>query len=148
VRDELIALLEPPIRMMGFELVELECKLGGRQGLLRIYIDGPGGITLEHCEQVSKQVSGLLDVEDPIPGSYVLEVSSPGIDRPLRTEGHFRHFAGQRVRIELDAPLQGRKRYKGVLLGIEQGVVSVDLDGTVHELPFDRIVKARLAPEL
>jgi ribosome maturation factor RimP len=130
---------------MGFELVELEFKAGG--DLLRLYIDIERGVTVDDCEAVSRQVSGILDVEDPIPGRYTLEVSSPGIDRPLRTLAHFGHFAGQRVKIQLDAPFQGRRRLTGTLLGAKSDIVEVEVNDSVWELPFERIEKARLAPK-
>lgn len=145
MREELISLLEPAIRGMGFELVELEFKPGG--DLLRLYIDIERGVTVDDCETVSRQVSGILDVEDPIPGRFTLEVSSPGIDRPLRTLAHFSHFAGQRVKIQLDAPFEGRRRYTGTLLGVESDMVHVKVNDSVCELPFERIEKARLAPK-
>lgn len=148
MKEELIELLEPPVRAMGYELVELEYSPAGGGSLLRLYIDGPGGITLDDCEQVSNHISGLLDVEDPIPGAYNLEVSSPGIDRPLRTLAHFQHFAGQVAKIQLDAPLNGRRRYKGQLQGVEGETVQIEVDGELHELPFGRISKARLVPDI
>jgi ribosome maturation factor RimP len=145
MKDELITLLEPSINAMGFDLIELEYAAGGE--LLRIYIDIDRGITVDDCEAVSRQVSGILDVEDPIPGRYTLEVSSPGIDRPLRTLDHFAHFAGERVKIQTDAPINGRRRYKGELLGVDGETIQIDVDGKQIELPFDRIEKARLAPK-
>lgn len=145
MKDELITLLEPSINAMGFDLIELEYAAGGE--LLRIYIDIDRGITVDDCEAVSRQVSGILDVEDPIPGRYTLEVSSPGIDRPLRTLGHFAHFAGERVKIQTDAPINGRRRYKGELLGVDGETIRIDVDGKQVDLPFDRIEKARLAPK-
>ncbi len=145
MKDELITLLEPSINAMGFDLIELEYAAGGE--LLRIYIDIDRGITVDDCEAVSRQVSGILDVEDPIPGRYTLEVSSPGIDRPLRTLDHFAHFAGERVKIQTDAPINGRRRYKGELLGVDGETIRIDVDGKQVDLPFDRIEKARLAPK-
>ncbi|MEA5445804.1 ribosome maturation factor RimP [Gammaproteobacteria bacterium AB-CW1] len=145
MKEQLIELLEPAIKGMGFDLIELEFKPGG--DLLRLYIDIERGVTVDDCEAVSRQVSGILDVEDPIPGRYTLEVSSPGIERPLRTLAHFEHFAGERVRVQLDAPFEGRRRFKGLLLGVEDELVKVQVDDEVYELPFERIDKARLAPK-
>jgi ribosome maturation factor RimP len=99
-KTALLELLEAEVRGLGYELVDLDLRVGG-DGLLRLYIDSEDGITLDDCERVSHQVSGLLDVEDPIPGHYTLEVSSPGVNRPLRTPGHFRRFEGERAKIEL-----------------------------------------------
>ncbi|MCP1726970.1 ribosome maturation factor RimP [Natronospira proteinivora] len=145
MKDELIDLLEPAIKGMGFDLIELEYSAGGN--LLRVFIDVERGVTVDDCEAVSRQISGILDVEDPIPGRYTLEVSSPGVDRPLRTLEHFRHFSGERVRIQLDGPFEGRRRFKGHLLGVEDEMVQVQVDDNIFELPFERIEKARLAPK-
>ena len=97
MREALLNILEPAIEGLGYEVVELEF----HSGIVRVFIDRPEGVTLDDCERVSRQVSGLLDVEDPIPGAYTLEVSSPGLDRPLRKTADFGRFAGQRARIEL-----------------------------------------------
>lgn len=146
MRERLLTMLEPAIQGMGFELVELEFRDNPADGLLRIYIDRADGITVDDCEFVSHQISGVLDVEDPIPFAYALEVSSPGLDRPLRTVEHFRRFAGETVKIHLDAPMDGRRRYKGTLIGIEDNVVTVNVDGEEFALPLERIAKARVVP--
>ncbi|HET9680022.1 MAG TPA: ribosome maturation factor RimP [Gammaproteobacteria bacterium] len=152
MREQLLTLLEPVIQSLGYELVDLEFKPHGGGGLLRLYIDTPAqseqGITLEDCERTSHQVSGVLDVEDPIPGAYELEVSSPGLNRPLRTSAHFEHFIGERVKIELQAPLDGRKRFTGQLQGMSSGNVAIEMDGREYALPLEKIAKARLAPQL
>ncbi|MDQ2069143.1 ribosome maturation factor RimP [Natronospira bacteriovora] len=144
MKEELFKLLEPSINAMGFDLIELEYSAGGE--LLRLYIDIDRGVTVDDCEAVSRQVSGILDVEDPIPGQYTLEISSPGIDRPLRTLAHFAHFTGERAKVQMDAPIQGRRRFKGELLGVEDDRILMNVDGKQVELPFERIEKARLAP--
>lgn len=141
-------LLEPAISAMGYELVGIEFQSSGKNALLRIYIDKEGGVGLDDCQRVSYQVSGVLDVEDPIPGRYTLEVSSPGLDRPLFTEEHFTRFAGRRVKVRLSTPLEGRRRFAGVLLGIRSGSVVVDEDGKEICLPLDRIEQARLVPDV
>jgi ribosome maturation factor RimP len=143
VRERLINLLEAPIEALGYELVELEFP----PHLLRIYIDREGGVTVDDCEKVSRQVSGVLDVEDPIPGHYTLEVSSPGLDRPLRKAADFVRFAGGQARIELSLPLEGRRRFAGALKGCEGEEVLIEVDGTLHRLPLEGIAKARLVPE-
>lgn len=146
---ELIALLEPDVRALGYELVDLELHLGGRGGTLRLFIDSRDGVTLDDCEKVSHQVSAILDVEDPIPGHYTLEVSSPGINRRLRRREDFERFVGERVRIELGQPTpEGRRRFAGTLEEVEQGSVIVEVDGEPYELPIDHIAMARLAPEI
>ncbi len=95
MREQLLSLLEPPVGALGYELVDVEFASAGSGGLLRLYIDAPAGITVEDCERVSHRVSEILDVADPIPGAYTLEVSSPGLDRILRTREHFERFRGQ-----------------------------------------------------
>lgn len=134
---------------LGYELVDLDVR-AGRHGLLRVYIDRGAddeqGVTLGDCEWVSGQLGALLDVEDPLPGSYDLEVSSPGVDRRLRTLEHFERFAGQQVRVELRRPREGRKRLRGRLGGVEEQQVVVDVDGEVWRLELDDIAEARLAP--
>ncbi len=144
IQDLVRGVVEP----MGYELVGVEYLTGQPGGtLLRVYIDREGGITLDDCAAVSHQLSGVLDVEDPIPGNYNLEISSPGLDRPLFEPAHFRQFAGQRVNIRLDASVPGRRRYKGRLLGIEDGRVRVEVDGEVYSLELDEIRDARLVPD-
>ncbi len=146
--ERLTLLIEPCVTVLGYELVGLEYAPGGDGGLLRVYIDSPAGITVDDCERVSHQVSGVLDVEDPIRGSYTLEVSSPGLDRPLFTPEHFERFAGETVRVRLDAPVQGRRKITGVLQGFSDGNVVVIEDGEEWRLPLEAISRARLVPEL
>ncbi len=141
------ALLEPAVSRLGYELVGVEYH-GGRRAVLRLYIDREGGVSVEDCQRVSRQVSGLLDVEDPIPGPYTLEVSSPGLDRPLFREADFQRFAGREVRIRTDVPLEGRRNFRGVLRGLRGGEVLVEVDGAELALPVERIEQARLVPEL
>ena len=144
-KERLIGLLEPAVAAMGFELSDIDVHLG-RRGLLRLYIDREGGVTLDDCERVSAQVSTLLDVEDPLPGSYSLEVSSPGFDRRLRTQAHFERFVGDRVRIELKDALEGRRNFTGRLTGVEKGSALLEVDGRVWQLPLNDIAEARLVP--
>ncbi|MGB9428660.1 MAG: ribosome maturation factor RimP [Gammaproteobacteria bacterium] len=143
MREALLKILEPAIEGLGYELVELEFQ----GGVLRVYIDQPAGVTLEDCEKVSRQMGAVLDVEDPIQGAYTLEVSSPGLDRPLRKPVDFGRRAGQRARIEMVLPLNGRRRFSGTLRGLEQDEVLIEVDGTLFRLPFAQIGKARLVPE-
>jgi len=144
-RDGLVNLLEPVVRGMGYELVGVA--FDGHQRVLRVYIDRPEGITLDDCSAVSYQLSGLLDVEDPIPGRYQLEISSPGMDRPLFTIEHFERFKGEMVRLQLSRPLEGRRRYKARLQGVEGEEVLLTEDDHTFRIPFDLIEKARLSPE-
>jgi ribosome maturation factor RimP len=152
MRDALIRLLEPPIEAIGFELVEIEFAREGRGGVLRIFIDRPSegsdvGVTVEDCASVSHAVSQVLETEDPIKGHYTLEVSSPGFDRILRTRAHFERFAGQRIFAELKLPIDGRRRFVGVLKSVADDTIVVEAEGKTHSLPLDRIQKARLRPE-
>lgn len=185
LRGRLIALMEPLLERLGYELIELEYVPNRGNALLRIYIDrlaadrraddGPAaedredqatvtlnddgevedggetlresGIGIEDCARVSREVSALLDVDDPIPSAYTLEVSSPGEDRVLRTRAHFDRFAGSRVHVELKVPRDGRKRYTGMLTSINDVGVELEVDRQPVSVRFDEIEKARLAPE-
>jgi ribosome maturation factor RimP len=144
---QLWVLLQPVVEGLGYEFAGLEYLSQGRRSLLRIYIDSPEGVTLEDCEQVSFQVSGVLDVEEPLKGAYVLEVSSPGFDRPLFTTEQFQRFCGQKVSVRLSAPHEGRRKVAGVLAAADELTVRVIEDGREFVLPFDLIEKARLIPE-
>jgi ribosome maturation factor RimP len=145
LRERLIALIEPVLARLGYELVELEYAAGRSQAVVRIFIDTPAGITVEDCERVSREVAGLLDVEDPIPTAYTLEVSSPGFDRVLRTQAHFERFTGSRVFVELKVPRAGRKRYTGLLQVVTSKGIELEVDKQKVEIPFDEMAKARLA---
>ena len=128
---------------LGYELVDIDLRTGAH-GLLRLFIDANEGVTLDDCEKVSRQISTLLDVEDPIPGSYVLEVSSPGVDRRLRTAGHFRQHVNEEVKIQLLRPHDGRRRFRGQLADVDETAVSVLVDGRQWRLPFAEIATATL----
>lgn len=148
LRDQLIQLLQPVVERLGYELWELE--YAGR-GVLRLYIDtrdSATAITLEDCERVSRQVSQVLDEADPITGEYTLEVSSPGLDRVLRTRAHFARFAGESVRIEMQVAVNGRKRFSGRLQQVGKEDLTLEMEGGTVSLPIDGIHKARLAPDL
>src|ERR1700721_3996475 len=150
MRDALMRLLEPPIEALGFELLDLELAQAGRGGVLRIFIDRPkpdASVTVEDCAAVSHAVSEVLEIEDPIKGNYTLEVSSPGFDRILRKRSHFERFLGERIFAELKVPIEGRRRFVGRLKSVEGGSIVVEADGQVHDLPLERIHKARLRPE-
>jgi ribosome maturation factor RimP len=144
---QLRKLLEPGVEDLGYELLLVEL-VGSGQRTLRLFIDAPGGVNLDDCETVSRHVSAVLDVEDPIAGAYNLEVSSPGIERPLVREAHFREHVGERVKVRLIRNLLGRKRFTGVLTQVVEGGVVVVVDGEPYELAYDDIESARLAPEL
>jgi ribosome maturation factor RimP len=143
----LIELLEPVVRNQGFELWELEYQARRASGFLRLYIDAEQGIDLEACEKVSRAVSALLDEADPIPVEYTLEVSSPGMDRVLRTTVHFTRFIGQRASVDMVLPVHGRRRFLGKLLAVSGDELTLDQDGQPVQLRIDGISKAHLAPE-
>ena len=145
LRERLIALIEPVLVRLGYELVELEYAAGRSQAVVRIFIDKSAGITVEDCERVSREVAALLDVDDPIPTAYTLEVSSPGFDRLLRTPAHFERFVGSRVFVELKVPRAGRRRYTGMLQAVNATGIELEVDKQKVEVPFDEIGKARLA---
>lgn len=133
---------------MGYELVGVEhLRRPSGASTLRVYIDHPNGITLDDCGAVSHQLSGVLDVEDPLPGRYDLEVSSPGLDRPLVYPEHFQRFSGQRVRVRLAEKIEGRRRLEGVLLGEQGGVIRLEVEGREWALPLSALESARLVPE-
>jgi ribosome maturation factor RimP len=141
-------MLEPGITSMGYELVGVEFQTGGKSGgLLRVYIDSEAGISAEDCQKVSYQVSGVLDVEDPIPGHYTLEISSPGLDRMLFRKQDFERFAGQLIKLRTAYPIEGQRKFKGRLLGLQGENVVFEQDDMEISLPFDQIEQARLVPE-
>ena len=141
-------LLAPLISDLHYECVG--CEFVPQQGnsLLRIYIDVPDGIVaIEDCEKVSREVSAFLDVEDAIPGRYRLEVSSPGFDRPLFTLAHFERHVGLQVSVQTQVPVNNRRKFKGPMVAVDGDVISINVDGTVHSIPFADIQKARLVPD-
>ena len=144
LRERLIALIEPVLVRLGYELVELEYAAGRTNAVVRIFIDQPAGISVDDCERVSRDVAALLDVDDPIPTAYTLEVSSPGFARVLRIPAHFERFVGARVFVELKAPRAGRKRYTGLLQVVTATGIELEVDKQKVEVPFEEIAKARL----
>ena len=140
-------LLEPVVTGMGYELVEIEYNPSTRHGVLRIYIDHEDGIQLDDCTDVSHQVSALLDVEDLIQGHYNLEVSSPGLDRPLTSIKDYQRFTGEIVKIKTAMAIDGRRNFKGRLRGVEADEINIECDGQQFYLPLASIEKARLVPE-
>jgi ribosome maturation factor RimP len=151
LHDRLIALFEPGLKDAGYELVEVEFVPGQGGGTLRIYIDIPegvkaDGIDLDDCEAASHLISELLDANDPFPGAYSLEVSSPGLDRVLRTPEHFARFVDNRVKVELQVPRDGRKRYTGVLRKADGDRIEMEVDNFSVSIKLAEISRARLAP--
>jgi len=144
VSDQIEQLIELPIESLGYELVGIEYIKNGTNTVLRIYIDAEQGIGIEDCERVSHQVSGILEVEDPISSAYSLEVSSPGFDRPLFKARDFERFAGSEVKISMKLPVQGRRNFKGILQGFDDGEILIVVDGEEYGLPLTKLAKARL----
>lgn len=145
--QELKQLITPVVAGLGFELWGLEYRVQRNSALLRIFIDGPNGINLDDCAAVSDQVSGVLDVEDPIPVPYRLEVSSPGMDRPLFTPDQFRRYQGEDVRVRLNWPVEGQRNYRGRISGVEEAAVILDVEENPVRLPLEAISRARLVPK-
>ena len=148
LEKKLSDLFEPVIESMAYELVGVELTGSGNGTILRIYIDAENGITVDDCQAVSYQVSGILDVEDPLQGHYTLEVSSPGLDRPLVKPEHFEQFTGELVKIRSTEAVLGRKNFKGILESFDGEYLYVAVDNEVYEIPFDIVEKANLVPIL
>lgn len=144
--DQLTEMLAPVVASLGCELWGLEYLSQGRHSTLRLYIDKEDGVGLEECEKVSRQVGAVLDVEDPIAGEYTLEVSSPGMDRPLYTLEQFSRYAGEQVNVKLRSAFEGRRKFSGTLRGVEDDEVLVVVDDTEYLLPIELIEKANIVP--
>ena len=133
----------------GLELIDVELGGPGGRQILRLFIDKSGGVSLDDCSSISRAVSAALDVEDPIQGAYDLEVSSPGLDRPLRTPEHFQKFAGKRVRVRTFGPLpecENRKTFVGILQGYDNETIVLDVDGRIFRVPHAQVSKANVDP--
>ncbi len=146
------SLLEPGVSALGFELVDVELAGGGGHQTLRVYIDSPEGVDVDDCVGVSRQLSAILDVEDPIAGEYSLEVSSPGLDRPLVTPAHYRRFVGETVKLTLSQPLDGRRKFKGQLVEAADDHIVIEAEGVGGRLErftlaYPDIERARLVPK-
>ena len=145
--QKLNELLQPLVEDLGYEFVGLEYNSNPKHSVLRMYIDSKDGVDIKDCETVSRETAALLDVKDPIKSHYNLEVSSPGLDRPLFTLAHFTEFKGREVKINLFAPQEGRRKFQGLILDVSETGVNVDQDGTDVALEFSNIAKARLVPD-
>ena len=139
-------MIGPAIEQLGYELSDLELKLGGRNGIVRVFIDKPEGVDLSDCEIVSRQLSAVLDVEDPLPGHYTLEVSSPGLDRKLTKPEHFQRFLGEAIRVKLLFPVAERRKFRGTLRAADDEKIEIEVDGESHSLEIAMIESARLIP--
>jgi ribosome maturation factor RimP len=145
-QEQLHALIEPIVASLGCELWGLEYLTQGRYTTLRLFIDSAEGVTLEDCEKVSRQVSSVLDVEDPIESEYTLEVSSPGLDRPLYTAAQYARYIGEQVNLRLRIARDGRRKFKGTILAVDGDDVRIAVDDKEHVLAVDLIDKANVIP--
>ncbi len=141
---QLHALIEPAVRAVGFQLWGLEYKTGGKTALLQVFIDGPEGVSVEDCARVSRQVSSVLDVDEPIRGEFTLEVSSPGLDRNLYTPEQYQLYIGYPVKLRLRYPFEGQRRFSGVLGGVDDGEVSLIVGDEEYLLPLESIERANI----
>ena len=163
-QQRLISIVEPDCQQAGFELVDLRLVLEQGGWTLRVQVDLPideavppqevpqDRVDLEDCENLSRELSAVLDVEDPVPQAYSLEVGSPGIDRPLRTEQHFRYYAGSDIKVQLSHGIPTpsgaeRKNFRGILKGAADGKLTIEVDGQLFELPIDDVDTAKLVPD-
>jgi|TARA_B110000014_G_C20113174_1_gene586997 ribosome maturation factor RimP len=146
--QKLTELLRPAVEETGKELLGIEFVSAGNNSILRLFIDHENGIDVDDCAEVSRQVGAILDVEDPISSEYNLEVSSPGIDRPLFELAHFEAVKGETVNIKLAMPVNGRRKFKGLLVAIEGNQLVVQVDGVDYELMINNVDKANLVAKL
>jgi ribosome maturation factor RimP len=147
ITERLEDLLKPSINALGYELVTIELTGSGGGEILRIYIDQAAGITVDDCAKVSRQVSAVLEVEDPRAGAYTLEVSSPGLDRPLVKPDDFKRYVGEVIKVRIFEPVLGRKNFTGKLVSVVDEFVVVEVDNEQYELSFQNIDKARCVPD-
>ena len=144
--EALFSMLEPSVNAVGMELWGIEYLPQGKHSVLRLFIDSEHGVTVDDCEAVSHQVSGVLDVEDPVSGQYSLEVSSPGLDRPLFTLEHFQRYVGETVKVRLNSAVGGKKVFAGILECTENSLLTFSVDGELLKVDFSQIKKANIAP--
>ena len=145
LEQQLTDIIREPVNALGFELVGIEY-IRGRYPVLRVYIDSENGITVDDCADVSRQISAVLDVEDPITDAYNLEVSSPGMDRPLFTLEHYQRFVGEEVIVSLRIPVANRRKWKGQIKSIENEMITFNVDGNDEVFAFSNIQKANIVP--
>lgn len=145
--SHLAGLIEPIVEGLGYECVGIEYNPHPKHGILRVYIDGENGIVLDDCSRVSHQLSGALDVEDPIPGKYQLEVSSPGADRPFFKIEQFERFLGHTITVTLFTPVNQRRKITGAIKGVDGDTIVLEDTDQTYAIPFQTMSKARLVPE-
>ena len=143
-QSQLEQIIRPAVEAAGFEFWGLEYLSQGKHSILRVFIEHEEGISVDDCAEVSHQVSGVLDVEDPINGFYNLEISSPGMDRPLFTEQQFAQYVGDDAELRLSFPINGRRKFKGTIQSVDNGQIELLVDGEVHEINVQQVEKAQL----
>ena len=142
--QKLTDMLRPAVAETGKELLGVEYISAGNNSVLRLFIDHENGINVDDCAEVSRQVGAILDVEDPISSEYNLEVSSPGVDRPLFELSHFQQVIGETINVRLSMPMNGRRKFKGLLAAIENETLIIEVDGIDYELAISNVDKANL----
>jgi len=147
LEERLTEMLAPSVEDLGYELVGIEYIRAGKHSTLRVYIDQEAGILVDDCAAVSRQVSAIMDVEDPITNEYTLEVSSPGLERPLFTAPQYAAFIGEEVKIQLRMPIQNRRRWKGVISSVDGEIISVAVEGKEERFALSNIQKANIVPK-
>ena len=146
LEDKLTEMLEPGVEALGYELVGVEFVRAGKHSILRVFIDHENGVTVDDCAEVSYQASAILDVEDPITTEYNLEVSSPGMDRPLFKARHYEQAVGEVIQARWTVPMDNRRNFKGKLLSCENGMINIEVDGQQFQLAVANIEKANIVP--
>jgi len=146
--QKLTDMLRPAVEETGKELLGVEFISAGNNSVLRLFIDHENGIDVDDCAEVSRQVGAILDVEDPISSEYNLEVSSPGVDRPLFELSHFQAVVDETINVKLSMPLNGRRKFKGILAAIENDTLIIEVDGIDYELAINNVDKANLVARL
>ena len=147
LEQRLTEMLTPSVEDLGYELVGIEYIRAGKHSTLRIYIDQEEGILVDDCAAVSRQVSAIMDVEDPITNEYTLEVSSPGLERPLFSAAHYQAFIGEEVKVQLRMPIQNRRRWKGIISSVDGEIICINVDGSEERFALSNIQKANIVPK-
>lgn len=147
LEQRLAEMLTPSVEDLGYELVGIEYIRAGKHSTLRVYIDQESGILVDDCAVVSKQISAIMDVEDPITNEYTLEVSSPGLERPLFSATHYLEFVGSEVKVQLRMPIQNRRKWKGIIASVDGEIICVNVNGTEERFALSNIQKANIVPK-
>ena len=148
VTQSVIELIEPGLLAKGLELVDVEFKKEGKNWVLRVFIDKEGGVTLEDCQKISRLAGDLIEVEEVIEPAYTMEVSSPGLNRVLKKEKDFIRFSGKKIGVQCHAPLNGRKKFTGILKDFKNQSIHLEVDGQLQIIPINRVAKANLVIEI